>query len=176
MIAQHSSKAQMEMTETIAVLLIFFVLLALGSFFFYRYYIDHIRAVSEETLITSSSVLLASITSLPEIKCANKDCVDTVKLFAFKELIEENKDYYFTSLGYKNIIVEQIYPVINSKEECTITKFNNVDYPNNCKYWKLYNKRPSTFKANPKISTPISLYFPDSNEYRIGRLIIEAYI
>lgn len=178
----HSStkKAQMQITETVMVLFVFFVLLAIMLFFYYQYSIQNIKNVAEELTEEQSSILLYSVTKIPELRCSSlteeEECLDTTKLLAFNTLAKSNEEYYSSILGYSTITVEQVYPEVNSTEECTAINYQNVLYPENCKYWVLYSKIPQKYRANPVIYTPISLYFPDTNEYRVGKLTMRVYI
>jgi hypothetical protein len=169
MTAHQSTKAQLEMTETIIVLFIFFIILIISIFFYYQYSIRSVQTSGEEALTTSSSVLLSSISSLPDIS-SNKvidNYIDATKLLIFTTL---NKDYPI--FDRKTITIEQIYPVPKSNDICTPLSYNKIDFPLNCKKFILHKTQGN----NPKIiSTPIPLYYPEKQEYGIGKIIIEVY-
>lgn len=176
----YTKKAQMQITETIMVLFVFFILLAIMLFFYYQYSIQNIKNIGEEVTEEKASILLYSVTSTPELRCSSlteeEDCIDTTKLLAFKALVKNNEDHYSAIFGYATITVEQLYPEINSTEECIPSNYQNVLYPDNCKYWEIYSKLPQKYRANPVIYTPISLYFPNTDEYRIGKLTMRVYL
>ncbi len=172
MIAQRYSKGQIELSETIIVLFIAVIIIVFGIIFYFQYYTKHISNIGGKFTEERYNVLLASISSMPELKCSflgnEEQCIDVLKVMAF------NEDNYFDILGYSNITIEQVYPeTIN--EECTGLKYQNTTYPDNCRYWKVYARRPLVVKEAIKIETPISLYFADKREYRIGKLMIEFY-
>jgi hypothetical protein len=167
MTAHQSIKAQLEMTETIIVLFIFLIILIVSIFFYYQYSISNVKKIGQETLTTSSSVLLSSISSLPDVCCNKENCIDTIKLLAF---INNNKDYPI--FDKKTITIEQIYPQPTSDKKCTPLLYNNINFPLNCKKFIIHK----TEGNNPQIiSTPISLYYPQNKQYGIGKLIIEVY-
>lgn len=86
------------------------------------------------------------------------NAVDTSRLF--------NLDLSY--LGYKKIIVEQTYPEGNNIE-CTL---NN--YPN-CDKFVVYDKQNKRLKNKIIKDIPVSLYYPLSNQFKAGRLVIESY-
>lgn len=148
--------------EMIMVLLIIFIILSLALVVYFKFFLVSIREKGQQLSMQEADVLLASITSMPELQCSFRSqdelCLDIIKLESFKNLLnqESNALYYDRILGGKNIRVEQVYP-----EGCDICK------------WDIY----STSRDNAEkftISTPVPLFFPGAREYRIGRLTIEV--
>jgi hypothetical protein len=164
-----SSKGQLQINETILVLIIFTILAIVGLIFFHNFNMNSIKSqyVSNEKIRTFT--LLRTFQDLPEIKCSSQikdvNCVDSIKLFSFKKLSNIN-------FGNKKISMELVYPEETGKE-CNLERFQ-WDYPN-CNYWLLYEKKPSKFKSKEIITTPVSLFYPLTNEYKIGLLKIESY-
>ena len=118
-----------------------------------------------------ASIMLVSVTSMPEIKCNNDDCLDTAKLLVFGNSMRDNFEHYKINFGEKRIFVEQIYPENNGSNVCDFRSYNNADYPRNCKKWILYdNARGKGFL----VSTPVLLYYPETDKYGIGKLVVEA--
>ncbi|MEK6907201.1 MAG: hypothetical protein AABW45_01620, partial [Nanoarchaeota archaeon] len=72
------------------------------------------------------------------------------------------------NLGEKEITIKQIYPKQNNIQ-CT-----NKNYPE-CNIYKIYSKIPSKIKNVNIISTPVSLYFPLTEEYKAAILEIKWY-
>lgn len=104
------------MTETVAVLFIFFVLILFGIIFYYKYAEGAIAQEKQEligkrAIATSLKVLFA-----PELICSNggaeveDNCIDMGKLPDAIRVIEENPVYYFNIFSYATISIEQIYP------------------------------------------------------------------
>lgn len=168
MTVHQSTKAQLEMTEPLIVLIIFFIILIISIFFYYQYSISSIKEKGEESLTTSSSVLLSSIGSLPDISCNKENCIDTIKLIAF---INNNKDYPI--FDKKTITIEQVYPIPKYDKTCTPLDYNKIEFPLNCKKFILHKTQEISNKQI--ISTPVSLYYPQNKQYGIGKLIIEVY-
>jgi type II secretory pathway pseudopilin PulG len=168
----YSKKSQIEMIETIVVVLIIIIILSIGLYFYYKFYYKGVEETGLRLSRQESDVLLAYITSMPEFQCSKRaskeECLDTVKLLIAKDLFNENKVYYNKIFGSKLIRVEQIYPDIRT-EECS-----DNNYPN-CGSYVIYAPVKKT-ENKEIISTPVSLYFPNSGEYKIGKLIIEAYL
>lgn len=178
MIAQKyiKKRGQIQLNETILVLFVIVIIILIGVFIFYRYSVASIESAAETLSEQEVSVLLTSIPSISEISCNEKKCLDTAKFIPFKNLANKKKVYYYRNFGSKRITVEQIYPDVGNNFECTYNKYREVNYPDNCKYWVLYENKPANYKKNFKVSTVVSLYFPEINEYRIGRISIEVYL
>ena len=154
------------MTETIAILIIFFILVMFGLIFFsqvQRTTFDQRSATAAGERAISVSLRAAF---LPELVCTKgdnvevRDCIDLTKLDAAADVIEQNSDYYFDIFQYSTVRVEQYYPASQS--------------------WTLYSRtrdgRPAD-ENTPKASTPVpmSLFDPFTREYSFGVLIIDVY-
>lgn len=170
-----NKKGQAEMSETLLVLLVIVVIIVSGIFVYYSFFYRGLGILSNEITDTQNLILLHIFSSLPETKCENDDCVDMIKIFAFKELIKENKAYYFNKFRNKRISLEFIYPEINQqnqKTECSLEKLQQANFPDNCGYITIYDGLGSN--KGYIVSLPVSLYFANINEYRIGLLKIEG--
>lgn len=163
-------KGQAEMGETLLVLLVIIILIIAGIFVYYGFFARGLGSLGQERTDIENLILLHIFASLPETKCENEDCIDIVKVFAFKDLIKENKAYYLRKFKDKKILIEFIYPESTNKNiECT--RFQ-TDVPNNCGYIIVYDN----IKTKPEysVSLPVSLYFSNINEYKIGLLKIQG--
>src|SRR3989344_754641 len=152
-------KAQIRITETIAILIIFFILVMFGIIFFsqiQRTTFDQrsIQAAGERAVSTSLNALF-----LPELACTKgdaveiKDCIDIFKLEAAATAIQGNIDYYFDIFQYATIRVEELYPAQRE--------------------WALYSKTrdgsvPDEFTPKATTPVPVSLYDPLSREQYFG--------
>ncbi len=167
-------KGQAELSETLLVLLIIVFLIVAGIFVYYMFFYRSLGNIGTEKDDINNLVLLNSFASSPEAKCENEDCIDVAKLFGFKDLAEDNKEYYAGRFGRKKIIIETAYPEIKEelkKVECTSDKFQQADFPNNCGFIIAYDNLDTGTAAS--ISLPVSLFYSSSNEYRIGVLRIQ---
>ena len=167
-------KGQAELMETLLILLVIVLLIVSGIFVYYKFFLNSLGNLGTEKEDTQNLILLYVFSSMPEVKCENDDCVDAVKLIAFKDLINENKAYYFSKFGYKKIIVEDVYPESKNSSktvECTIDKYQQSVFPENCGFFVVYDNLNA--KESYGVSLPVSLYFANLNEYKIGRIIIK---
>ena len=161
-----TKKAQIKMFETIAVLLIFFVLIGFGLIFYSRIQSQGFQAKLDENFELKAIQTAQLVSFLPELQCSSDgiitdDCFDTLKVEALHEIINnsQNKDiknnYYFDVFGSSEITIEQIYPVVDS--------------------WPIYKKIPDDYKAKSSVKIPISLYDANLREYGFGILNIDVY-
>ena len=163
-------KGQVEMTESLLVLLIIVFLIIIGFFVYYSFFYKSLGSLGREKSDVENLILLHNFASLPEIKCENEDCVDVLKLLSFKELADENKGYYIGIFNDRNVIVENIYPEIKDEVEdveCTLSKYQQSNFPENCGYFSIYGEIKDK-EQSYSISLPVSLYFANLNQYRLG--------
>jgi hypothetical protein len=108
---------QAKMTETIAVLFIFFVLLMFGIVFFYKY--QQVSFKEEEQKLLANRAMESTLTALflPELQCTRGDaeaednCIDKLKLINFKDVVDSHlNDYYFSMFSFAKITVFEVYP------------------------------------------------------------------
>ena len=174
-------KAQLEMIEMLMVLIVIVIMISFGILFYYGFFISSIRKGGEVMANQEASVLLATIAFMPEFQCSVRttdvSCIDTLKLYSFKRILREKKyqKHYVSLFKWKQIQFERIYPIPKSKEECKTTHYQALDYPENCAIWTVYNNSKLKYDSKVRISTPVSLYYPTTGEYAVGKLIIEAY-
>lgn len=169
MTAQPSTKAQLQMAESIIIVFTISIILILGIFVFYKYQLATLQEKGTGNNDQKITVLLATLTKHPALACNNEACIDTTKLLIFKQ----HQQNYQQLLGNSIVTVTQIYPETNNNKECTPPLYNQLVYPNNCNHWVIYNKTTNVQEKNI-ISTPIALYYPEIKEYRLGQLTIEA--
>lgn len=152
-------KSQVAISETIAILFIFFILLALGFMFYLRVS----RASSETQYQKGTDLMSIEITQkasfLPELQCSKKNvitdnCIDILKLESAKDIINENRASYYDLFFGSEIVVEEIYP----------TK----------KTWVLYN---NTLNDTSEIFTPVPilLYNATSDDHYFGVLTVRYF-
>ncbi len=169
-------KGQVEIGETLLVLLIIIFLIVGGIFAYYKFFARGLDSLGNQITDTDNLILLHSFGYLPETKCENDDCLDVIKLFALKEIMKENKAYYLNKFKTKKIIIQFIYPEVKNEAkntECTLDKLQQVSFPENCGFIIVYDaldKKEATYS----VSLPVSLYFANLNEFRIGLLKIQG--
>ena len=154
-------KAQIQMTETIAILIIFFIIVLFGFMFyaqFQRSSYDEKKVVlaGEKAISISLHALL-----LPELRCSKgdnvaiKDCIDLYKLEISGQKMAGEYDYYFDIMGFANVSVQQYYPTQ--------------------KIWVLYDHPLENAPRRPRTSIPIALFDPVTKTYTYGVLTVAVY-
>lgn len=163
-------KSQIQMGETIAVLIIFFILIVIGFIFFTRVIKGSIEIEREESRQLKAVEIAQRASFLPEIQCSEENivtdnCIDILKLKAATEgtptsIIEDNEIFYFDSLQFSDISIKEVYPG------------TNPDSP-----WSLYNKSLGEGNYTSKISTniPIALFDPRGKNYSFGVMKVDTY-
>ncbi len=160
-------KAQIQTLETIAVLFIFFILLAFAMIFFASIQKSKSYSrVSELQKIESMKIAQGAI-NLPEISASRRgiagvNTIDITKMTAFSKVVAENfdlrKGIYEEKLGPSKITVMEIYPSDNE--------------------WILYDNPPLKYKSSFNYFVPVSLYNPldiPSGNYSVGLMRIEYF-
>lgn len=159
------------MHETIIVIFIFLVILAVGMIFFYKYQLGSIEADQVKYKQQQFENVLLAVPSFPEIRCSlygvSENCIDVSKVLAFNLVLQKNKDYYNTQYGMKNITIFSVYPLKNSVE-CTLSN-------DNCGIWNVFNNKPLARKDFLRLESPVSLYNPKDESYSIGLMVVEEY-
>src|SRR3989338_6678737 len=107
-------KAQMQMTETIAVLFIFFVLVLFGIVFYYQYQRVSITEKNQELVAVRAVDTTLKTLFLPELICSRGDaetednCIDMMKLRQANNTFQRHlEEYYFQIFSYSSITVYQ---------------------------------------------------------------------
>jgi len=170
-------KGQIHMTETTLVVFVVIIILLLGIIFYYRFNISKVEILGEELSEREASIMLVKAMNLDEISCDGGECLDTAKFLGFKKALSGDFNSFMNIFGRKKITVKQVYPVLDFNvqgQECDVPHYIQVEYPDNCDTWTLYEYNPDKKKGR-KVSSLVSLYFPEFEEYRVGRLEIEYY-
>jgi predicted PurR-regulated permease PerM len=157
-----NKKAQMKMGETIAVLLVFFIILFFGIMFYSRMQSSEIKETVQEIEEKSSTDIAQKIQFLPELKCTSSDvtrslCIDNLKAKSFSNISKDNTAYYQSIFGSTKIEYAQVYPGLTN-------------------YTILY-EGPSSSQYITTLM-PISLFnpLPYPGRYTIGLLRIRYYL
>ncbi len=127
-------KGQMQMTETIAILFIFFILLMFGVIFYFRYQKAAFQEKQEELLGQRAMESTLKALFMPELICSRGEaepednCFDVLKLNSTRIIMQQHlDDYYFEIFSYATITVEEVYPenktwVLYDKQKPDFTK------------------------------------------------------
>ncbi len=113
----HSHRGQIKMTETIAVLFIFFVLILFGIIFYYQYQKVSLVEKQQELVASRAMDTTLKVLFLPELICTKGEaepednCFDMMKLRHVNETFKEYlTKYYFNLFSYSRISVQEVYP------------------------------------------------------------------
>ncbi len=184
-VVPSSKKGDLEFIESIMVIVVVVVLLSIGLVMYYKISSANIESAGKRISDSEASVLINIIDSMPEVQCSlrgvPKDCVDVVKLQAFKKLGETKKEAYVDDLGFKVIRFEQIYPLPHKTKlfvnngECTTNAFQSPEYPGNCANWTVYLNPKPRYESKDILRVPVSLFQPLTKEYAVGILSMEVY-
>lgn len=105
------------MTETIGVLFIFFILVAFGLIFYYKYTDQAMKEEHRQAVADRAVKLALEVFTLPELACTRGDaeledyCVDLAKVRHLNQTFNDHMaDYYFKLFGYAKIKVAELYP------------------------------------------------------------------
>ena len=129
-----SKQGQIHISETIAVLFIFFVLIVFGLIFYLNYQKVALKEKSEELLMARAMDTTLKALYLPELVCTRQEselqinCMDVMKLNIAASVMFDDKDGYYEKIfGYAKVQVSQTYPkpgkewVIYDNPKITIT-------------------------------------------------------
>ena len=165
-------KGQLQLQETILAVLVFVIIIVLGMVVFVNYQKSSIKNDYNEFQRARARSNIISLGNTPELACSKggikQNCVDSLKLIAFKNLAERRKTEYNEKLGNLNITLYLVYPEKNNKE-C------DKDNIKDCGIWNIYTNKPAKVKSKIIEQIPISLYFPKEDDYKIALMIVEAY-
>jgi len=161
-----SRKGQMQMTETIAILFIFFILLLFGIIFYFRYQKIAFQEKQEELLGARAMESTLKALFMPELICSRGEaepednCFDVLKLNATQETMKNYLDeYYFEMFSYATIIVQETYP--------------------ENKTWILYDKpKPEFTRKEPTffvVTLKDELAGNNQPEYGFGHVAVTVY-
>jgi len=156
------NKAQIKMFETIAILVVFFILLMFGFTFYTKVQETTSRRAAEEQTTLRAVDISEKVIFLPEIEYYEdnnpKGGIDILKLNAAAQIINENMQDYFSLFEYSYIYVEEI-PL----DGATPRK------------WLLYNFSREEDKGAVSTPFPTILYDPIEDRQAFGVLYVDVY-
>jgi hypothetical protein len=170
-------KGQIHISETILVLFILILIILSGIVIYFRFSIERVKNAPYELSERESTILLSKIMNLDEVSCSEKDCLDAGKFLPFNRAMNKEFNRFNRIFGRKKVTVYRIFPEVSEElknVECDVSKYIQVDYPENCGKWTLYDHNPEN-EVGGKISTVASLFFPEFNDYMVGRVEVEHY-
>ncbi|MBI5797373.1 hypothetical protein HZA98_00530 [Candidatus Woesearchaeota archaeon] len=158
----------MQMIETIMVAMVFMVVLIVALTFYFKFSSQGVEKAGQQACLVSNTVLLASVASMPEIQCSvnghRQQCIDTSKLLLF----DATREYpeFFTTNCHQRVSFLVLSP------EATNGACSLGTYPD-CSTYVFFDQGEVSSGA-VKISTPVSLYYPLTDSYALGKLQVEV--
>ncbi len=169
-------KAQLQMGETIFVVIIILFLIIIGMVFLYGHEEESIFKSEREFYELDSVALGQLITNLPELACSvagtkQQSCFDKSKVESFSKILYQNSDiameYYFEKLGNVNITIEEVYPEEGKRWEIYVNNFD-INYTDT-DLGMLIQSYGTTLKI------PILIKDPTTNKNSFGILYVTKY-
>lgn len=164
-------KSQMEIMQTMIILIVFFILIVFSLIFFYRFQLSEtsvkLAEFNEKTMIEKAQ----EVYILGELGCSTDnvikyDCIDLMKLDSFKLSLSNpaNYIYYRGLLGFIKIEIEEIYP-----------SYRKINYTGER---ALYDGKPGFLYNSRPIQIPVSLFNATDTtvgSYYFGVLTVTSY-
>ena len=160
-------KGQARLSESVAVLFIFFVLVLFGIIFYYKY--SQISFTEEEERLVDERAIDMTLRTLflPELMCTRgkaepeDNCVDMMKVRHVNGTFQKHiEDYYFNLFGYAKISIHEVYP---GNEEWVVYDLSKVKNP--------LDYRPTYFVVTLKDEASNII----DADYRFGYLEVGIY-
>ncbi len=170
-------QSQIQITETIVVLFVFFILMFVGLIFYLKIFKSNIESEKEELNQLNSIGVAQRVMFMPELQCSQSivkeitNCIDIIKLDAIKSgnIIKTNLAY-FDIFGFSEITISQIYPIEPGKESADPTDLSLTE-----NHLQIYSRKAEDLKQSFSTNVPISLYDPIEKKYSFGILNIVTY-
>lgn len=162
----RNKNGQLHLTETVAILFIFFVLILFGLIFYFQYQKSAVKEKQEELLALRAMDVTLRTLFLPELLCSKGEaeiegnCFDLMKLRSLTAVLDRHyDDYYYDLFGYSKISVYQLYPVT----EGLTTEWIIYDHP-----------KPEFISSEPTYYL-LSLRDDTLDQYGFGYVKVEVY-
>ena len=163
-----NKKSQMQITETIIVLFIFFILFILGFVFYTKVFMKSAGETIREQRELKAVQIAQMISDMPELQCTKNgeiipNCVDKWKLDVVStnywkkgtalpevggKIIYDKRNYYSDIFGGSKIDISQVYP----EGETDDTLVWNISH------------LPSRSKKKTMINLPVIIYDPTAED------------
>ena len=155
-------RGQIQMFETIGVLIVFFFLLVAGAAIYFNIQASSLQKELQKQAQSRSLQAAQRAMFLPELDCSfvsvqRENCFDILKLTAFPEVLDEiGPEAYFRMFGFATINVTEIYPEQKS-------------YP------LIYDNPPDEYFRAIKSRSPVILYDPVLETSAFGLMEVTTY-
>jgi len=162
------NKAQMRIGESIIILFIFIIFIAVGFSFYSKVNRSSFQAQFDESATMLAIETAQKVSLLPELQCSSgnievKNCFDIMKVSILAGLQSDTEvvEHYFDVFGPSTITIKRIYPESEPGEESS---------------WTIYNQPPQTFTRRIPTQIPILLYDAKEKSYYFGALDVRYFV
>ncbi|MBN1645950.1 hypothetical protein JW868_02835 [Candidatus Woesearchaeota archaeon] len=164
------AKAQLQMGETIAIVLIVVVLVVISLVFFVNQQSTNIPQEVQKTQTKSLEATVVTLSSMAEFLCSQNgsldaSCYDYQKVLSFTEIIGDDTELYllYSELfGPVLINLTLVYP----DEVFDLTEKN----------WMIvFDSTPSGYSQIVRANVPIAIYFPTRDEMGFAVVTIDVF-
>ncbi len=183
-INRMKKKSQMKMGESIGIIFIFILLVALGIVFWTKIKSATIQEQIGEEQTLQAIQVAQEISFLPEVQCSSENiisdnCFDIMKMEAMIEFLtqpplnDEAMEYYSQVFRNSRLFVEVVYPYPGRNW----TLYDNPLRLNSSKGDANTEAANIEFLTYSKITTivPVALYNSTSRDYYFGKLTVDVY-
>lgn len=151
-------KAQLKMTESTFILIIFFFLLVFGLVFYMRWTKYENQALGEQINDLIAQKVAQKVQFLPELQCTTEgdikyNCIDIMKLESMKNIPDKQKRIYDKMFPDTKITLYQVYPTEKS--------------------WEVYGDVP---ESNSRVFlVPVAIFDPATDQNTMGYMNISVH-
>lgn len=156
-------KGQIHLSETVAIIFIFFILILFGSIFYFNFQKVSFKEKQKEFVGARAIDVTTKSLFLPEFLCSKGEaepepnCLDMMKVRSVSNLFSEHNQTYFEIFSYATVTINQTYP----------EHFKMVLYDQKPPEWE--QKKPTFFVVSLRDEAK------EKNYYGFGHLIVEVY-
>ncbi len=159
----------MQMAETIAILLVFFVIIGLSLIFYGGFQVGSVREAQKEQFEKEAIRIALIVSHLPEAVCSDnnqvtENCFDKLKLDALRNLASPGSGneaaflFYQTDFRDSKVIVQEVFPEMEQ--------------------YVIYDNAPEEFTEMIPTYIPVTISDPTQpspSQNALGMLTVEVY-
>ena len=158
------TKSQIKLFESIAVLIVFVFIIAIGMRFYTSMQMQEFEDTRREFFQLNSVKVATIVSNLDELSCSfsgigDTACFDLLKIASWDKVMQQENlvfmSYYLTQFGNSEIVITQIFPEENS--------------------WSVFEPARDTSGSFDRIRVPIKIHDPITRKNSVGVLDVKTY-